>query len=135
MTLTHYVDANLYHDAITGCSVTGMLHMVNATPIEWFFKKQATVETGTYGFEFVAARTYVEQIIDLHNTLRYLEVPIQKYSYMFSDNESVVNLSSIPHAKLHKCHTALSFHRVQEAKAAGYVTFNYLPRSDNPANI
>ena len=34
VTLTHYVDANLYHDAITGRSVTGILHMVTATPIE-----------------------------------------------------------------------------------------------------
>ena len=135
VTLTHYVDANLYHDALTGRSVTGILHMVNATPIEWFSKKQATVETATYGSEFVAARTCIEQIIDLRNTLRYLGVPINKSSYMFGDNESVVGSSSIPHAKLHKRHTALSFHKVREAVAAGYVSFNYLPGSDNPADM
>ena len=135
VTLTHYVDANLYHDALTGRSVTGILHMVNATPIEWFSKKQATVETATYGSEFVAARSCVEQIIDLRNTLRYLGVPIHKCSYMFGDNESVINSSSVPHAKLHKRHTALSFHRVREAVAAGYISFNYLPGSDNPADI
>ena len=27
VTLTHYVDANLFHDALTGRSVTGVLHM------------------------------------------------------------------------------------------------------------
>ena len=110
VTLTHYVNANLFHDALSGRSVTGILHMMNATPIDWYSKKQATVETATYGFEFVAARKCVEQIIDLRNTLRYLGVPICKKSYMFGDNESVVNSSSIPHAKLHKRHTALSFH-------------------------
>src|SRR5687768_11416230 len=88
-------------------SVTGILHMFNATPIDWYSKKQATVETATYGSEFVAARTCVEQIVDLRNTLRYLGVPIQERSYMFGDNESVVNLSTTPHAKLHKRHTAL----------------------------
>ena len=62
--LTHYVDANLFHDALTGRSVTGILHLMNATPIDWFSKKQATVENTTYGSEFVAARTCVEQIID-----------------------------------------------------------------------
>ena len=93
------------------------------------------METATYGSEFVAARTCVEQIIDLRNTLRYLGVPIHKCSYMFGDNESVVNSSSVPHAKLHKRHTALSFHRVREAVAAGYVSFNHLPGSDNPADI
>ena len=135
MTLTHYVDANLYHNALTGRSVTGILHMVNATPVEWYSKKQATVETATYRSEFVAARTCIEQIIDLRNTLRYLGVPINKHSYMFGDNESIVNSASVPHAKLHKRHTALSFHRVCEAIAAQYVVFNYLPRADNLADI
>jgi hypothetical protein len=54
---------------------------------------------------------------------------------MFGDNKSVVNSSSIPHAKLHKRHTALSFHRVREAIASGYVDFIYLPGTENPADI
>ena len=118
VTLTHYVDANLFHDALSGRSVTSILHMMNATPIDWYSKKQATVETATYGSEFVAARICVEQIIDLRNTLRYLGVPICKKSYMFGDNKSVVNSLLIPHAKLHKRHTALSFHCVHEAVAS-----------------
>ena len=68
--LIHYVDANLFHDALTGRSVTACLHFVNGTPIDWYTKKQATVETATYGSEFVAARTCVEQIMDLRNTLQ-----------------------------------------------------------------
>ena len=43
VTLTTYVDANLYHDMITGCSVTGILHLINGTPFEWYSKKQSTV--------------------------------------------------------------------------------------------
>jgi hypothetical protein len=42
-----YVDANLYHDMVTGRSVTGILHLINGTPIDWFSKKQDTVETAT----------------------------------------------------------------------------------------
>ena len=53
--LTHYVDANLFHDALTGRSVTACLHFVNATLIDWYSKKQATVGMATYGSEFVAA--------------------------------------------------------------------------------
>ncbi len=60
VTLTHYVDANLYHDCVTSRSVTGILHFINATPIDWFSKRQSTVETATYGSEFVTARTCVE---------------------------------------------------------------------------
>ena len=85
--------------------MTGILHMANGTPIDWYTKKQATVETVTYGSEFVAAKACVEQIVNLPNTLLYLGVPVCEQSYMYGDNESVVNSSSIPHAKLHKRHS------------------------------
>jgi hypothetical protein len=32
--LTHYFDPNLYHDMLTGCSITGLLHLLNKTPID-----------------------------------------------------------------------------------------------------
>jgi hypothetical protein len=47
ITLSHCVDANLMHDITSGKSVTGILHLVNKTPIHWYSKKQATVETAT----------------------------------------------------------------------------------------
>jgi hypothetical protein len=74
--LTTYIDANLYHDMITGRSVTGILHLINQTPFEWFSKRQATIKTATYGSEFVAARIAVEQIIDVRTTMRYLGVTV-----------------------------------------------------------
>ena len=52
--------------------VTGILHFFNKTPINWFSKLQSTVDTATFGSEYVAARTCTEQIIDLRMTLRYL---------------------------------------------------------------
>jgi hypothetical protein len=135
VTLTHYYDANLFHDMLTGRSVTGILHLFNKTPIEWYSKKQATVETATYGSEFIAARTCVDQIIDLRTSLCYLGVPIRNKSYVFGDNQTVVNSSVIPHAKLHKRHNALSFHRVREAVAAGIVDIYHLAGNLNPADI
>jgi Reverse transcriptase (RNA-dependent DNA polymerase) len=135
VTLTHYVDANLMHDVATGRSVTGILHLINKTPIDWFSKKQATVETATYGSEFVAARTCVEQIIDLRNTLRYLGVPVRDKSYMFGDNKSVVDSSMNVNAKLHKRHTILPFHRVREAISSGMIGFFFIPGESNPADI
>jgi Reverse transcriptase (RNA-dependent DNA polymerase) len=96
--MTTFVDANLYHDLVMGKSVSSILHLFNKTVIDWYSKKQGTVETNTYGSEFVAACTAMEQIIDLHIKLRYLGVPIKGSTTMFGDNESVVNSTSIPHA-------------------------------------
>ena len=46
---SHAIDANLMHCLATGRSVTGILHFINKTPIDWYSKKQPTVETATYG--------------------------------------------------------------------------------------
>jgi hypothetical protein len=127
-------DANLYHDFITGRSVTGIIHFINRTPIDWYSKKQNTVETSTYGSEYVAARIAAEQIIDLRNTLRYLGVPIAR-SVLFGDNESVVNSSTQPHGKLTKRHMALSFHCVRECIAAKIFSYLHIPSTDNPADL
>jgi hypothetical protein len=108
VTTTHYQDANLYHDIITGRSITAILHFLNKFPINWYSKKQATVKTATYGSKYISARTCVNQTVDLRTTLRYLGVPIRDVSYMFGDNESVINSSTQPHSKLHKRHNALS---------------------------
>jgi hypothetical protein len=115
--------------------MTGILHLLNQTPIDWFSKKQATVEVATYSSEMVAMRTCVEQIIDLRTTLRYLGVPIRNKSYVFGDNESVVKSATLIHAKLHKRHNMLSFHFVREAIAAGYVQFTHIAGNINPADI
>ena len=50
---TTTVDANLNHCLATGRSVTGCLHFVNHTPIDSYSRRNATVETATYGSEFV----------------------------------------------------------------------------------
>jgi hypothetical protein len=135
VTLTHKFNANLYHDMMTGRSVTGIIHLFNKTPIEWYSKKQATVKTATYGSEFIAARTCVEQIVDLCTYLQYLGVPIRQQSYVFGDNKTVIDGSTVPHEKLYKRHNALSFHRVRKAVASGMLLMYYVPGEINPADI
>ena len=73
---TTTMDANLNHCLATGRSFTRCLHFVNKTPVVWYSKKQATVETATYGSELVAAKTATEQIMDIRQTLWYLGAPI-----------------------------------------------------------
>ena len=119
----------------SGHSVTGILHLVNQNLIEWYSKKQATVESATYVSEFIAARTCKEQVIDLNLTLRYLCVPIQANSYVFGDNKAKVESGSRPQSKLHKCHTSLSFHPVREAIAVKIIGFYHMRGEINPADL
>jgi hypothetical protein len=45
--MTVYVDADYAHDLVTRRSKTGILVMLNNTPIRWVSKRQKTVETLT----------------------------------------------------------------------------------------
>jgi hypothetical protein len=54
--ITVYVDAYHAHDLVTRRSITGILIMLNNTPIKWISKRQKTVETSTYGSESVASK-------------------------------------------------------------------------------
>jgi hypothetical protein len=122
-------------DLTTGRSVTGILHLVNSTPVDWFCKLQGSVETATYGSEFVAARLATEQIMDLRYTLRSLGAPLDGKAYMFGDNASVITSSTIPHSSLNKRHNALSYHRVREAIASDILWFFHIPGKVNPADV
>ena len=73
---TSTMDTNLSNCLATGISLTGCLHFVNITHVDWYSKNQATVETVSFGSEFVAAKTATEEIMDIRETLRYLGAPI-----------------------------------------------------------
>ena len=135
VTTTMTMDANLNHCLATGKSLTGCLHFVNKTPVDWYSKKQATVETATYGSEFVAAKTATEQIMDIRQTLRYLGAPITTKSFLFGDNRSVVTSATLPHSTLTKRHNILAFHRVREAIAAKLMAFYWIQSDYNLSDM
>jgi histone deacetylase 1/2 len=132
--ITTYVDANLLHCCATGRSCSGILHIINSTIIDWFSKKQATVESATYGSEFMAARQAVQQIMDLRLTLRYMGVPLDGPAWLFGDNMSVIKSGTIPASTLNKRHNALSYHTVRSAVAAGIVKLCHIPGAQNLAD-
>ena len=86
--------------------------------MDWYSKKQATVETAIYGSEFAAAKTATEQIMDIRQTLRYFGAPICSKSFLFGGNRSVITSATLSHSTLTKHHNILAFHRVREAIAA-----------------
>ena len=134
LTTTHK-DANLYHDLATGRAVTGILHFLNQTPIDWYTKKQETVETATYGSEFAAARTAIQQIAGLRQALQYLGVPTRESSYLFGDNKSVVKSGTIPHSMLSKRHHALAHHYTRKSVASKMISFHHIGGDINPADV
>ena len=133
--MTTYVDANLCHDFVTSKSVTGIIHLLNQTIVDYFSKKQPLVKTATYGSEFMAAKTATEQIMEIRTSLLYLGVNQVGPTYMFRDNKTVIDSSNKPKSRLHKRHVILSYHRVREDIAAGILKFIFIDSELNPADI
>ena len=115
---THYVDANLHHDLATRKAVTAALHFLNQTPIDAYTKRQSTVETSTYGSEFVAARTAVDQIIAFAQPCDILEFPSETRVTCLGDNRSVVTSSTIPNSIISKRHHLASLSSSQKSNCS-----------------
>ena len=94
-----------------------MIYVMNA-PIIWFSKKQNTVESSTFGSEFVAMRIPWDLIVSLWYKLRMFGVPIDGPTDVMCDNQGVVNNTSLPQSLLGKKNNAINYHAVREAAAA-----------------
>jgi hypothetical protein len=133
--MTVYVDADHAHDLVTRRSITGILVMLNNTPIRWVSKRQKTVETSTYGSESVASRIATELILEIRYMLRSLGVALDGPALMLGDNISVVLNTTVPSSVLKKKHNAIAYHRVREAIAARTMRFAYIKSEENVSDV
>jgi hypothetical protein len=56
----------------------------------WYLKRQNTVESSTFGSDFVAMKTAMETIKGLRYKLRMMGVKIEGLTNVFCDNDSIV---------------------------------------------
>ena len=114
-----FVDSDHAGNKVTRRSHTGVMIFVNMAPITWLCKKQNTVETSSYGSEFIALRSACEMIDSLRYKLRMLGVPLSGPARIMCDNTSVIYNGSFPESTIKKKHLAISYHRVREFIASG----------------
>ena len=133
--VTCFVDADHAGCRVTRRSQTGVIIMVNRAPILWYSKRQNTVETSTFGSEYVALKTAVEMIEGMRYKLRMMGVPLDGPTNVFCDNESVVKNSTKPESALKKRHNAIAYHRCREAQAAGIIRIAFEDGDTNIADL
>jgi hypothetical protein len=133
--LACYVDADHAGNLMTRRSHTGILLYINNTPVIWYSKRQNTVESSSFGSEFVALRIATEMIEALRYKIRMFGVPIDGSTDVFCDNKSVVTNSSIPSSVLSKKHNSICYHRVREAQAAGTIRVGWIEGEYNKADL
>jgi hypothetical protein len=121
MSISVFVDADLAGNKLNRRSQTGVLIFCNRAPVHWYSKRQATVETSTFGSEFCAMKVAVEMTEALRYKLCMFGVPIDGAASIFCDNEAVYQNTVVPESVLRKKHHSIAYHRCREAVAAGTI--------------
>jgi hypothetical protein len=131
-----FVDANHAGNKLNWRShYTGILIYLNRSPTVWYSKSQKTVETSTFGSEFVALCVATKLIKALPYKLHMFGVPIDGATSVIVDNETVVKNSTILSSTLQKKHNAICYHFVREAVAAKIIRIAYIPTDQNLADM
>ncbi len=135
VTTTCYVDADHAGCLETRRSHSGILIYVNRAPVVWFSKRQNTVESSTFGSEYIALKTAVDLIEALRYELRMFGTPIDDSTIVFCDNKAVVLNSTHSESTIKRKHVSIAYHRCREAQAAGYIRIGSIRGMDNVADL
>ena len=90
------VDADHASDSVTRRSRTGFLVYLNCAPIHWWSKKQTSVESSSFGSEFIAMKQCCEYLRGLRYKLRMMGIPVVGPACIYGDNQSVLANTTIP---------------------------------------
>ena len=119
VTVWFYVDADHTGNLENGRSHSGILIYVNNALINFYIKRQNTVEKSSFGSEFVALIIATEIVEVFRYKLITFGVNLEVPAEVYFDNNSVVTNSSIPAPVLNKRHNSICYHIVRESQASG----------------
>ena len=135
MIMRAYVDADHAADSITRRSRTGFLVYLQSAPIHWLSKKQNSVETSSFGSEFMAMKHCTEYIRGLRYKLRMMGIPCSLPTFVYGDNKSVLCNTTIPDSTLKKKSNSIAYHFVREGCARDEWRTTYINTHFNPADL
>ena len=130
-----YIDADHAGDKLTRRSRSGLLVFLNSAPMYWMSKKQTTVETSSFGSEFMAMKHGTEYLRGLRYKLRMMGIPVNNPVFIYGDNQSVLWNTIVPDSTLKKKSNSIAYHFVREGVARDEWRTAYVNTKDNPSDI
>ena len=129
------VDADHASDSVSRRSRTGFIVYINSAPVYWYSKKQTSVESSTFGSEFVAMKQLCEYLRGLRYKLRMMGIPVDEPAYIYGDNQSVLANTSVPESTLKKKSQSICYHFVREGVARNEWRTSYVNTDENEADL
>ena len=106
------VDADHTSDTVTRHSRMGFLFYLNCALIYWWSKKQNSVESSSFGSEFIAMKQCCEYVRGLRYKLRMMVISCDDPMFIYGDNQSVLADTTIPDSMLKKKSQSIAYHFV-----------------------
>lgn len=129
------VDADHASDTMTRRSRTGFIVSLNSAPIYWMSKKQTSVESSSFGSEFVAMKQCCEYLRGLRYKLRMMGIPVEGPSHIYGDNKSVLYNTTLPESTLKKKSQSIAYHFIREGSARDEWRTAYVNTHKNEADL
>ena len=114
---------------------SGFIIFLQMAPIYYCSKRQNTVETSTFGSEFMAMKLACEYIRGLEYKLRMMGISFFGPCFVYGDNKSVLYNTKLPESILKNKSNAISYHAVREEFATGDWLTGYEPTDTNVSDL
>ena len=105
-----YCDSDHMEENLTCWSRSGFVMMLNTSTLYWFSKKHISVETSTFGSEFVDLKQWCEYIRGLRYKLWMIGIPLEDPTFIYCDNQSVVMNASLLDSTLKNKINSIAYH-------------------------
>ena len=130
-----FVDSDHAGDKVSCRLRSGFLIYMKTALVQWFTKKQSTVETSVFGTEFVAMKQGIDALQGLIYKLRMMGISMSSPSYIYGDNMLVIHNSSKPESVLRKKSNSVCYHSVHESVAMDGSLVGHILSKDNIADL
>ena len=135
MIMMVYVDGDHAGDTVTRISRTGFVIFLNSAPIYWSSKKQTSCKTSSFGSEFCAMKQATCHLRGLCYKLRMMGIPVDEPTFVYGDNQSVLEKKTMPGSTLKKKTQSIAFHHVREGTERDEWRIAYVNTHDNVADM
>ena len=129
------VDADHAGDTVTRRSRMGFMVYLNCSPVYWLSKKQPSVESSSFGSEFIAMKHCCEYLRGLRYKLCMMGIPVLGCCCIYGDNQSVLANTTVPESILKKKLQSIAYHFIREGVARSEWRTTYVNTLENEADL
>ena len=104
-------------DVIARRSSTGFIVCTNCAPMIWHSKKQNSLESSSFGSEFVTMKACCEHLVVHRHRLKIMGTPCEGPSHVYGDDLSVLYNTTMPDSTLKKKNQSIAYHLIREGVA------------------